>query len=553
MSVTRAAPPGWAFWHRPQWRSLEWDRIITLSLFGLLVLYVLTVFREYGISNDEEVQHVYGQLLYRFYASGFSDQAAFDYKNLYLYGGFFDLLAAVLEQCFPSADIWNLRHLLSAAFGLSGLYACWKLARTLGGEKAGIVATVMLALTGAWIGGMFTHTKDVPFATCMTWALYYTVRMAPYLPRPPLRLVLKFGVAVGCALGLRVGAVFAVFYLVATVFAAALLIPQGGIGPRLAFLGRSVLHLLPGAIPAIALTALFWPWAMMGPDNLIHAATAFSHFTFQMFTIVDGEVLPIGDVPPTYLHQYLLVRLPILTLLGLGCAVYASARAAFHLPADRTARSTRLLHLFPLALATLFPLGFALLADPTLYNGVRHFTFVVPPLAVASAIGLRHVWHGCLHRHGREAALVLIVALLMGDHLFTLIRLHPYEYVFYNRLAGGLPGAARKWELDYWSSSLREASEQLNDYVEKEGNPDHRTYLVAVCAEPIQAEAYLAPGLDVTTDWRRADFFLSSTQMNCHEALKGQIVGTVSRMGVTLAVIRDRRALEGADREPRRP
>jgi len=66
----------------------------------------------------------------------------------------------------------------------------------------------------------------------------------------------------------------------------------------------------------------------------------------------------------------------------------------------------------------------------------------------------------------------------------------------------------------------------------------------------VQAAAWLAPGLTMTTDWLAADFFMSPTQMNCHMAVKGRIIAEVVRDGVTIAVVRDRRKLNVADRRP---
>jgi hypothetical protein len=41
-------------------------------------------------------------------------------------------------------------------------------------------------------------------------------------------------------------------------------------------------------------------------------------------------------------------------------------------------------------------------------------------------------------------------------------QLHPYEYVYYNTLVGGVAGAYREYELDYWAISYREAMEGVN-------------------------------------------------------------------------------------------
>jgi hypothetical protein len=524
-------------------------RRLALAAFALLGLYVALAWDQHGISNDEEVQHVYGRLLVDFYASGFADRAAFAYKNLYLYGGFFDLIAASLERVVP-VSVWDLRHLLSAGFGLVGLAAVWQLGRELGGasckERAGLVALVLLALTGAWSGGMFTHTKDVPFAACMTWALYFTTRLVPRLPAPPWGSVLGLGVAVGCALGLRVGAVFAVFYLGLAMLLATLLI--GPPGRRLGYFLRSCLALLPAGLVALALMGLFWPWSVMAPGNLLSAATAFSHFSFLLHTIVDGQVYLNGQVPRTYLLSYLLVRLPELLLLGLAAALVLLPMRWRRVRAAGEGAEWLVRH-FPLLLAAAFPIAFTLATQPALYNGTRHFLFVVPPLAVLAALG----W-GWLVGQAPPRLTPAVVAVMTGlaaFHLVTLARLHPYEYVYYNQLAGGLPGANTKWETDYWADTVRQSAALLTAYVAGEGAPPAEPWPVAVCAESIQAAAYLGPTFEVTRDWRRAEFFISPTHMDCDTALKGRIIATVERMGVTLAVVRDRRGLVGAERTPR--
>ena len=50
------------------------------------------------------------------------------------------------------------------------------------------------------------------------------------------------------------------------------------------------------------------------------------------------------------------------------------------------------------------------------------------------------------------------LTLLFVPQLVTMVRMHPYQYVAYNVLAGGLPGAAGRFELDYWDTSLRDRS-----------------------------------------------------------------------------------------------
>lgn len=549
-------------------------RRLNIALLIALAVFIAFTFQQYGISNDEEVQHTYGRLLLDFYTSGFVDQHAFKYLNLYLYGGFFDLIAAILERILPvligpilsgsilntapisdpmftsSTWVWDMRHLLSAMFGLIGIIGAYKAARLLGGERAGFVTILLLAITGSWTGAMFTHTKDVPFGACMIWALYYTMRIAQSLPRPPKGVAIKLGIAIGCALGMRIGGVFAILYLLMVIGLAAWMGSDKSYTQRRFWLD-SIKALMPTALVSFILMAIFWPWGVMSPKHPVEAAIAFSHFSFNMLTVMDGEVMNIGDVPKDYLLSYLLVRLPELSLLGLTGAliitVFGWRRFKFRTP--------EFLPWFAVIMATVFPLFFILFDQPALYNGVRHFTFMLPPVTILAALGLCASWDALSHQPEIRLGFLLACVVLSMNTAYTLFSLHPYEYVYYNRLAGNMAEAEKEWEGDYWSSSLREAAAMLEAQIppnEIDGDGlNYAPYRVAVCAESIQGRAYLDHRFQITSDWMNADFYISSTNMNCDKVMQGKIIATVKRMGAILAVVKDRRNLLEHERMPR--
>ena len=526
-------------------RPIDYDRYwrgCTLALFGALFLYVAAGFDQHGISNDEPVQHTYGRLLLEFYRSGFTDLRAFHYVNLYLYGGLFDIIAAWLEP-HSSLSVWDLRHLLTAGFGVSASYACYLTGKLLASRRAGFLAALLLTLTGAWSGALFTHTKDIPFGTAMIWAVYFGTRVVLQMPRPAWGPLIGAGIAIGAALGLRVGGLFAVIYLGAGVVAM-LLARDPTLRDAVGKFVVSLPRLASAAAVALVVMAFAWPWAVMGWHNLFDAATKFSHFSFDMMTELDGQLIKIGQVPATYLSHYLLIRLPELLLLGLIAAVVTGGLALRR----RSVAAVSLAAWTPLLLAAVFPILFSLATRPALYNGVRHFSFVLPPLAIVAGIGLDRALD--LLRPKRLASGVFMALLLIvaADNLYLLARLHPYEYVAYNRLVGGPKGAFEHYEGDYWSDSLREASKMLNRLLREELGNAPAGLAVAVCAESVQATTFLDPRFRVVRDWPSADFYLSAIQTRCDRALGGTVIGTVSRDGVPLAVIKDRRGLVGHER-----
>ncbi len=520
-------------------------RSASIAAFAVLTTIALVTFRCYGISNDEEVQQTYGELLIRFYASGFSDDNAFHYRNLYLYGGLFDLIAAAIGQHL-GMPTYEWRHLLSAMVGLVGMWGTWRLTRLLSNETWACVAVLLLASTGAWWGPLFNETKDISFAAAMIWVTYYAARIAPQLPRPQLRHVVGLGAALGCALGLRIVAVYAGLELAILIVVAAI-DTKGGWASALDRIGITVWRLLPAGAAALAIMAVAWPWSVFAPLNVLVAIETFSRFPINMATRLDGVVMKASDVPRWYLPLYLGVRLTELTLFG----VVAGCLAGLLGTARRNVDRLHALRLLPVVLAVAVPLGHALLAKPVLYNGIRHYMFLLPPIAVLAALGLRAAWHAVDRRLGRRAggAFALACAAAWVWHASVLVRLHPYETVAYNVFAGGVSGAVGKYEFDYHGNSIREAAIRLSEIVVEEEEDGRREahlgppYRVAVCAEQIQADEYLSSLFRVTTNWLSADFFISPIQDGCENVLNGTPIVTVERMGTVIGVVKDRRAL----------
>jgi hypothetical protein len=516
-----------------------YDRLVLPLLLGLTIAVCFT-FRDYGISNDEEVQNVYGRLLLAFYKSGFSDWSVFHYKNLFLYGGLFDLVAALIDPLMSFGE-YEERHLLSGLIGVAGVAGAWRLARYLGGPRAGWLAAVMLASAGVWFGAMFNHTKDIPFAAAMTWWLYYTCRFVDELPKPRAGTVLLLGLTAGLAFGLRIMAALGVVYLLLGI--AAYLIVMAREESRADVMGdlrRIALRLLPAGLLAYALMALFWPWAVLSPFNPIKALSEFRQFTFEIDDIVAGIKCKMYAPPAHYLPTYLAIKIPeavVFGLAALGLAGWYERRRLLALDRRTQVR-------FALLVAAAFlPVIYNVIGRPPIYNGLRHYMFVIPPMVVLAAIGIdRLLARTADSVIARRGALTAVTALI-GWSVVSTATLHPHQYVYYNAFVGGLPGANDRYVMDYWANTTRELALALNDIVaaDNQRRGVRRAYSVALCAESISAEAYLAPTLYLTKDWWRADFFIAPTHMGCDEHLDGEVIYDVTRDGVVLGVLKDRR------------
>ena len=221
---------------------------------------------------------------------------------------------------------------------------------------------------------------------------------------------------------------------------------------------------------------------------------------------------------------------------------------------DTWARRETVLGLFLLGFTIAFPVAYAIAIKAVLFDGMRHFIFVLPPIAVAAALVADRALtrlSALPYRAPIYAALVLYGA----AHVGTMVMLHPDQYVYYNAFVGGVDGAQRKFKLDYWANSYAEAVHGLEDYLRHQygANFEEREFTVAVCGPPISARYYFPDNFRLQHRQDRAEFFIAFTKDNCDRSLPGRPVYRVERMGALLSVVLDRRDIVADQRMTRRP
>jgi Dolichyl-phosphate-mannose-protein mannosyltransferase len=517
-------------------RWLDAGAIVVLVLAGAIALLT---FRDYGLGWDDYTHAQYGDLLVSLYASGFADKRALSFVNLYMYGGGFDLIAALAAKVLPFG-LFETRRLVGAAVGLVGLFVTWRLGRRLGGPLAGLSALVLLATCPLYYGHMFINAKDAPFAVASAIALYGIVRAFEAYPRATPAIVALCGVGVGLAVGSRVLGGFAVLD-------AALPLPvvvamrsrDIGLRAALAECGSFILAFVPGVVLAYLIMGLVWPWSVVAPLNPFHAVEYFSNFFEKPWReLFDGRLIPVPDMPRSYVPTLVALKLPEI-LLVLGCCGIGGAAVAVVSRKHGGAAGDRAALLAVLLAATL-PILVTVATRPAMYNGIRHFVFVAPPFAVLG--GLAAAWIAArLKRHGRAtlAAGALVLLLGVASPVADMARLHPYEYTHFNRIAGGVAGARPRYMLDYWGLSLTQASQQLLALIAERGErPSHGTWTVAVCGPHPPVTVALGPQFTTTWNPKGADFAMMLGEFYCAK-LDAPVLFEVVRDGAVFARVYD--------------
>jgi hypothetical protein len=295
---------------------------------------------------------------------------------------------------------------------------------------------------------------------------------------------------------------------------------------------------------------LFWPWAQEAPiENPLRSLIFFSHEIFPYRTLFAGKYFPASDLPWEYLPTFIVLALPEL-VLALAVAAPVIGVAVLRRVPGPALRDWALRH-FLLGFTIVFPVVYAIAIKAVLFDGMRHFIFILPLIAVVAAIAADHLldlMQGFAYRRAVYGALAVYGA----GHLAIMGMLHPNEYVYYNGFVGGVEGAQGLFKLDYWANSYAEAVDGLTEYLEtQEGiNFSEREFTVAVCGPPISADYLFPKNFVFATDRDKADFFIAFTKDDCNKSLPGKEVYRVERMGALLSVVLDRRDWVAAKARP---
>jgi hypothetical protein len=505
---------------------------------------MLATFADYGISSDDGVQHRLGRRLLRWYATLGDEPRVTEDLDITKYGGLAEMVEELIVLVSP-LETYASRHLANVGFALVAFLAVFRIARRLDGPRGAFLALLFLALTPPFYGNAFFNSKDVPFAALYALAVSGILACDSW-PGTSWGRSLGAGALIGLVAAVRVGGL--VLFGFALVLWLATLLLQGHAGSPTWPSRSNLLRLVAawGAAVAVGWTVMvaLWPWAMLDPlRNPFRAAGRFGHFWGEMLIFYDGRLLPADQVSRFYLPNWFALTLPehylVAAVLGLvGAALLLRAR-----PPGADARR-RLREAGWLASIPVLVVAGVVVGRMPLYDGLRHFLFLVPLLAVLAGVSVSVFLRSPAGRRAKVAGLAVLAAACFVT-LVDMVRLHPYESVYFNRLvAGGMKAGIERYEGDYWCLSYKEGCEWLL-----------QRFAGARCREPILVAGYsilhqTQHYLELTEEGRRlfravqlADgsphFVMATTRYEDHLRAPGKPVYTVERNGATLFTLNE--------------
>jgi len=254
---------------------------------------------------------------------------------------------------------------------------------------------------------------------------------------------------------------------------------------------RGVLPLLLFWTIAGAVTWASWPYLWPDPigrlkDSFVVIRAFDVHKVLFRGQLYNADALPWNYVPTLAALQ---LTEPALLLAAVGQVVMVRRMA--RRPGDWLLPSLLLMWVA-------VPLYWLITRHVPIYNNLRHVFFMLPPLFVCAGVGLESL----AMRLRREWAGWVLFGLAILPGVLGIVRLHPYQYAYFNNFAGGVGGASGQYSLDYWCTSVKEATEVVDDLAAPEST-------LILFGPPNNAIPYVRNGLQIRNKWyglSRADF-----------------------------------------------
>ncbi|MEN6411088.1 MAG: glycosyltransferase family 39 protein [Anaerolineaceae bacterium] len=277
---------------------------------------------------------------------------------------------------------------------------------------------------------------------------------------------------------------------------------------------------------------LTWPYLWANPvGNFMNVLLHMSNNPQPVILIFNGETIASPDLPWTYLPTLLGITLtePVwfLFLGGLALAIVWMVRKRLE---------WRDLLVTILWFFILF--FYVVLTRPPMYDGFRHFLFILPPAFVVISI----FFEGIIQWVKNPVIRWTILSVLVIPGVMGIAALHPYEYAYYNQFVGGSAGAYRLYENDYWLTCYREAMQPFKETTDQKPT-------VYVDRQPTLAASYVGDAVQVLpykkseTNLKPGDYILLSTRNNRDQTFQqdSEIRWTVGRQGSTYCIVKQAR------------
>lgn len=391
-----------------------------------------------------------------------------------------DLPPAISDH-FPLQDksYFFFKHKVTFIFSLIAYIGVIATVAMFTGRKWAWTGIIILALFPRYWGHGFFNMKDIPFAALYSLTGFLTIFLVNKfledgfdtgIGRNKLSLLsFSYGVLLGLTSSIRLGGMVFLPIFIITLLSILIFDTKRPLGKMIYVL---LTHFLLILTACSLIILLLHPSSWNGPISwFTKSIKELSYYTdYPLGVRYFAENVSAAELPWHYLPVWFLITTPIPTLVLAATGFLIYAFRVKQIP-KRIKISFIILILQIVSLPII-----AIIKGSIIYDGIRHFLFIVPGIAVLASIGACETFKILKVTQLKILFAVALIA-AYSNVLFDMKSLHPYEYVYFNQFVRD-KDLSEKFETDYWALSFREATEWVNK--NKKANDSGKS-MILVC------------------------------------------------------------------------
>ena len=456
-------------------------------------------------------------------------------------------LSYLVAKQFPSQYQFEISHLLNLIFSLSTIIGIGKLCQELFNKKIGKIVFLLLFFYPVFFGHMAINTKDTIIAFSHVWMTYLIFK---YVKKQSFRdksnqyivyLAILGALGTGIQLYFLGSLIPIILFIVADIFFI----------KKITYKNFSIKRLLYDLIICFIIFYLllifFWidthSNILVLPFNILLETFSENYKTGWPFNLMNGNYYFANNIPKYYLlinlffksPEFILICYLIFLILIFVSQEFFKKRIQFF---NYKVSLVLFILIFPNIVLFLIP--------HPIYDGMRLFLWTLPYICIIPGITIYYLIENIKNRISKIS--LFLLSLLIVYFLFNFFSITPYHYTYLNFFNGKVENRYKKFENDYWGSSVKE----LIKYTNFDKN---KNLMFGVCgiSEKILQSHLAKKGYNnfriVNTDYaeyiimtnrvvQKNKEIIESELTTCFDKFRGVNLFNVKRNGLLLSAIR---------------
>jgi len=499
----------------------------------------------YNLSNGK------GTLDYLFSLGRINDEV---YYGQY-YSSIYWSIQYFISKIFPSQYQIEINHLINLIFSLGTIFGIGKLSKELFNKKVGKITFLILFFYPVFFGHMAINGKDTILAFCHVWIFYLLLR---YLKRQKIKdkssyYIILIGILIALATGIQLiflGSLIIVFlFILFDIFVGKKIINHNFNKKQF------LIDLLKSFCIFYFILILFWIETHQNifilPFNFLLERLSPETWSGWPYTLVNGEVYFSSEAPKLYFLINLIFKSPEYFLLCYIIFLFIVFKSNIFFKNKFSFFNYKLfLIVFIISLPTLF----LFIIPIPVSDGMRLFLWSLPYFCIIPALVIYFLIENFKKVTCKFTLLILLG--LVSYYLLNFFSITPYQYTYLNILNGKNNFAYKKFENDYWGTSLKELINKSN-FLNKKG----KLAICGVNAEVVKSylnknklskitivntnESYDFIIMTNRTIWKDNKISINTKNQKsgittCFQKFKGKDLSTVKRNNLLLSTIREK-------------